>query len=173
MKQILLVCSVLLTAWLQAASAAVPPTASDPYRPLAFLIGHCWQGTFAGASGKSDTHCFSRIYGGRFVRDEHVVHPGDGTPDQFGESIYLWDSAAGQLQYVYIESGGGILRGTVTAEGDALIFPAAAYIENGKSMNVRARWQPAGDDAYDVTTEFEVQGRWVQGFALHMQRVRS
>jgi hypothetical protein len=40
-------------------------------------------------------------------------------------------------------------------------------------MNVRARWQPAGDDAYDVTTEFEVQGRWVKGFALHMQRVRS
>lgn len=101
------------------------------------------------------------------------MHPSDGAPDQFGESTYLWDSASGQLQYVYIESGGAILRGTVAMENGALIFPAAAYTENGRSMNVRARWQPAGDDAYDVTTEFEVQGRWVRGFALHMQRVRS
>jgi hypothetical protein len=66
-----------------------------------------------------------------------------------------------------------LLIAWVATENGALIFPAAAYTEKGRSMNVRARWQPAGDDAYDVTTEFEVQGRWVKGFALHMQRVRS
>jgi len=32
-------------------------------------------------------HCFSWIYGGKFVRDEHVVHRGAGRPDDFGESI--------------------------------------------------------------------------------------
>lgn len=154
-----------------APAAAMAPVA-DPYQPLAFLVGHCWQGTFA-SGGKTDTHCFSRVYGGRFVRDEHVVHRPDGAPDQFGESIYVWDSAARELQYLYFESGGGILRGTVTSEDGALVFPAARYVEDGKSMTLRSRWRPVGDDAYDVTTEFEVDGRWMPGFSLHMQRVRS
>ena len=155
-----------------AAPAASPPAAADPYQPLAFLIGHCWKGAFAGDPGTTDEHCFSRVYGGRFVRDEHVVHR-EGRPDAFGESIYLWNSAAGQLEYFYIESAGGFIRGTVTTEDGALVFPAAAFIEQGESMNVRSRWQRAGDDAYDVVTEFQVKGRWVPGFSLHMQRERS
>ena len=152
----------------EAAASAAP----DPYQPLAFLIGHCWKGTFAGDAHTTDEHCFSRIYGGRFVRDEHVVHR-EGRPDAFGESIYVWDSAAGQLVYFYIESAGGFLRGTVTAEDRALVFPAAGFVEKGESTNVRSRWQRSGDDAYDVVTEFQVKDRWVPGFSLHMQRERS
>jgi hypothetical protein len=87
-----------------------------------------------GDAHTTDEHCFSRICGGKFVRDEHVVHR-DGRPDAFGESIYLWDPAAGRLEYLYIES--------------------------------------AGDDAYDVVTECQVQDRWVPGFSLHMQRVQN
>jgi len=155
-----------------AGPAASPPAAADPYQPLAFLIGHCWKGTFAGDARTTDEHCFSRIYGGRFVRDEHVVHR-EGRPDAFGEAIYLWNSAAGQLEYLYIESAGGFLRGTVTVEDGALVFPAAGFVEKGESTNVRSRWQRAGDDAYDVITEFEVKDRWVPGFSLHMQRERS
>jgi hypothetical protein len=154
-----------------AGPAAAPPAAADPYEPLAFLIGHCWKGAFAGDAHATDEHCFSRIYG-RFVRDEHVVHR-EGRPDAFGESIYLWNSAARQLEYFYLESAGGFIRGTVTAEDGALVFPAAAFVEQGESMNVRSRWQRAGDDAYDVFTEFLVKDRWVPGFSLHMQRQRS
>lgn len=165
-----LVTLVVLALPTGAALAAAAP--ADPYQPLAFLVGHCWRGSFA-SGGKTDTHCFSRIYGGGFVRDEHVVHAADGSPDAFGESIYLWDSAARELQYLYIESAGAFMRGTVVAEDGALVFPAAGYVENGKSMNVRSRWQRTGDDAYDVVTELEVQGRWVPGFSLHMQRVRN
>ena len=153
----------------RAADAAAPP---DPYQPLAFLIGHCWKGALGGDARATDEHCFSRIYGGRFVRDEHVVHR-EGRPDVFGESIYVWDPAAGRLEYLYIESAGGFLRGTVTAEQGALVFPAAGFVEQDGSMNVRSRWQRAGEDAYDVVTEFEVKGAWVPGFSLHMQRVRN
>jgi hypothetical protein len=155
-----------------AGPAAAPPPAADPYQPLAFLIGHCWKGTFAGDAAMTDEHCFSRVYGGRFVRDEHVVHR-EGRPDAFGESIYLWDSVAGQLEYFYIESAGGFIRGTVTVEDGALVFPAAGFIEKGGATNVRSRWQRAGDDAYDVVTEFQVKDRWVPGFSLHMQRQGS
>ena len=83
-----------------AGRAAAPPPSADPYRPLAFLVGHCWKGAFANGND-TDEHCFSWIYGGKFVRDEHVVHR-DGRPDAFGESIYMWDSAAGRLEYLDI-----------------------------------------------------------------------
>ena len=155
-----------------AGPAAAPLAAADTYQPLAFLTGHCWKGTFAGDARATDEHCFSRIYGGAFVRDEHVVHR-DGRPDAFGESIYLWNAAARQLEYLYIESAGGFVRGTVTVEDGALVFPAAEFSEKGESTSLRSRWQRAGDDAYDVVTEFQVKDRWVPGFSLHMQRERS
>src|SRR5215469_3544602 len=117
-----------------AGPATAAPAASDPYQPLAFLIGHCWKGAFAGDARTTDEHCFSRIYGGKFVRDEHVVHR-EGRPDAFGESIYTWDPASGRLEYLYIESAGGFLRGTVTAEEGALVFPAAGFVERDGSTN--------------------------------------
>jgi hypothetical protein len=33
--------------------------------------------------------------------------------------------------------------------------------------------QPAGQDACDVASEFQVQERWVPGFKLHMHKVMS
>ena len=150
-----------------AAPAQAPPA---PYQPLAFLVGHCWKGTFP--DGKvTDEHCFSWIYGGKFVRDEHVVHRGEGHPDDLGESIYMWDAASKQLQYLYIESAGGFSHGTVSGEGDALVFPPTSYIERGETQTYRSRWEPAGQDAYDVMTEFQVKERWVSGIKVRMEKV--
>lgn len=151
-----------------AVSAAVATAPEPAYQPLAFLVGHCWKGAFAGG-GTTDEHCFSWIYGGKFVRDEHVVHHADGKPDDFGESIYVWDAGTQQLQYLYIESAGGYSRGTVAADGEALVFPPTRYTENGSAQTYRSRWQRSGGDGYDVVTEFQVQDRWVPGFTLHMQ----
>lgn len=161
-----------LLAWVVVTPGMTAAEARDPLEPLAFLVGHCWQGTFAGGD-RTDVHCFSRIYGGKFLRDEHTVRRADGRTELSGESVYLWDSAARQLQYFYFEDTGGFTRGTVTTEKDALVFPPSTYIDNGQSLSIRSRWQRAGDDAYDVVTEFEVQGRWVPGFAAHMQKVRN
>ena len=73
--------AILLAGMAMAAPAEAPPA---PYQPLAFLVGHCWKGTFP--DGKAtDEHCFSWIYGGKFVRDEHVVHRGAGHADGLGE----------------------------------------------------------------------------------------
>ena len=153
---------------LAALSARAAP-APSPYQPLAFLVGHCWKGSFADGAA-TDEHCFSWIYGGKFLRDEHVVHR-DGRPDGFGESIYVWDGAARELQYLYIESGGGFGRGTVAAEGDTLVFPAAHYVENGATQTYRSRWRHVAAGTYEVVTEFQVKDRWVPGFTLVMQRV--
>jgi hypothetical protein len=158
--------ALALCAPLAPCTAEAPPGAA--LQPLRFLVGHCWKGTFADG-GATDEHCFSWIYGGKFVRDEHTVHR-EGTPDAFGESIYLWNAAAGALEYLYIESSGGYSRGTVATDGDALVFPPASYQENGHEQAYRSRWQRVGADAYDVVTEFRAQDRWVPGFMLHMRR---
>jgi hypothetical protein len=144
--------------------------APSPYQPLAYLVGHCWRGSFPGGQ-VSDEHCFSWVYGGKFVRDQHVVRRGGGKPDDQGESIYLWDAAAGQLQYLYIESEGGFSRGTVTGEGETLVFPPTHYAQDGQEQTYRSRWQRSGDAAYDVVTEFQVKGKWQPGFSVHMLKV--
>jgi hypothetical protein len=62
----------------------------------------------------------------------HVVS-GDGAADRTGESIYVWNATRKLLEYLYIESDGGSSRGTVLAEGNTLVFPAASYLEDGKN----------------------------------------
>ena len=156
---------------LAALGARAAPEPSAPYEPLAFLVGHCWKGSFPGATA-TDEHCFSWIYGGKFVRDEHVVHR-DGRPDEFGESIYVWDGAARELQYLYIESAGGFSRGTVAVEGTTLVFPPTRYVEKGIEQSYRSRWQHAVPGEYDVVTEFQGKSGWVPGFSLHMQQVSA
>ena len=56
----------------------------DPaYQPLEFLAGHCWKGAFPGGK-QTDEHCFTWVYGGKFLRDRHTVRA-DGKPDALGE----------------------------------------------------------------------------------------
>jgi hypothetical protein len=168
-KTLLIVTTAALGAVAAAAGADAPAAG---YQPLAYLVGHCWRGSFPGGA-VSDEHCFSWVYGGKFVRDQHTVHHADGKPDDLGESIYVWDTATQQLQYLYIESAGGFSRGTVTSEGDALVFPATPYVEKGVTQTYRSRWRRVGADAYDVLTEFLVKGSWTPGFSVHMQQVKA
>jgi hypothetical protein len=157
---------LLLVLPLAVSASEVPPS---PYAPLAFLAGSCWQGTLPGGK-EVDTHCFSWIYDGKFLRDRHTVH-GAGHEDYLGESIYFWDAAAKGLQYLYIESAGGSNLGSVEASGDTLVFPDTSYQEGGHTQVYRSRWQHSGTDAYDVITEFKKKDLWVPGFSAHMERI--
>ena len=142
------------------------------FAPMAFLAGHCWKGTFPG-SNVTDEHCFSWIYGdGRFLRDVHVVRA-EGQPDSGGETIYWWNSATRQVEYVYIETAGGFSRGTMTPEGEVLLFPAADYIENGRTQTYRTRWTPRGDAGYDVLAEVKSGETWEVGFTMQMERTSN
>jgi hypothetical protein len=140
-----------------------------PYQPLAFLAGHCWKGTLPDGK-QTDEHCFSWIYGGKFLRDLHTVK-GAGPEASLGESIYFWNSSDKQLEYLYIESQGGFSRGSVATDQDALVFPSASYVENGRTQTYRSRWQRIGGNAYDVITEFYSKDSWVPGFKVHMEKL--
>jgi hypothetical protein len=164
-----IVLALLLAASL--ASSVLGAESGGVYQPLAFLAGHCWKGTFPDGK-QTDEHCFSWIYGGKFLRDQHKVH-GNAHPDFLGETIYFWNSAARQVEYLYIEDQGGFSRGPVATDGDTLVFPQTTFTEDGKTQTYRSRWERNGADAYDVVTEFKSDNGWVPGFKVHMQRASA
>ncbi len=155
-----------------AVAVAAAADAPSPLQPFAFLAGTCWKGDLPakGAPHQTDEHCFSWLYGQRFLRDVHTVHADNGRPDYVGETTYYWNAASKQLQYLYIENQGGMSQGAVQPQGDALIFPETDEVEGGKTQAYRSRWQRAGADAYDVITEFKTGGAWVTAWTVHMHR---
>ena len=160
-----MIARILLPLLLAGPLAATAEPAAD-YAPLAFLAGHCWKGTFPDGK-QTDEHCFSWVYDGKFLRDVHTVR-GAAHPDFHGESIYFWNSATKEIEYLYIEDQGGFSRGSVGTAPEALLFPPTSYVEGGKTQTYRSRWQRAGENAYDVVTEFKSGEGWGDGFRVHM-----
>jgi|ERR1700733_281298 len=149
-----------------AAAAAEPPSV---YQPLAFLAGHCWRGTFPDGK-RTDEHCFSWIYGGKFLRDQHTVH-NPGQPDYLGETIYFWNSSQHRIEYLYIENDGGFSMGAMSTDKDELIFAPANHITDGATQSYRSRWKRSGDSGYEVITEFRSADGWVPRFKVHMEEL--
>jgi hypothetical protein len=137
---------------LAAAIAANEPPALQPaFEPMAFLVGHCWQGKFA--SGETDTHCFESVYDGQHIRDRHEVTGGQGV--YRGESIYSREG--GGVSYTYWNSLGGVGRGTMKGEGDGRIDFGTEHhrTKDGRDMTISTHWQRQGDDAYETVTASE------------------
>jgi hypothetical protein len=164
--------------WLRAAAVASAtvawsaraqaPEATSPLAPLEFLAGHCWKGPFPDG-GRHDEHCFEWFYDGKFLRDRHVV-TGDEQGYR-GETIYYWEPAARQVEYIYFNVAGGVSRGSMQPDDGALRFPEERYVgAGGKEEVYRSVWRPAGGDAYDVVTETLLDDKWVEVWRIHMQR---
>lgn len=161
-----LLAALALTSIAGAAMAAEP---AELLKPMAFLAGHCWKGTFA--DGKTtDEHCFAWMYGGRVLRDSHVVRS-PGKPDGVGESTYYVDSAGNRLDFLYIENGGGFSRGTVESLPEALLFPDTQYISDGEAMVYRARWTRKDETSYEAWSEAQTADGWQTMFRLVLKRV--
>ena len=129
-----LLATLALTTLAGAAAAEPAPL----LKPMAFLAGHCWKGTFQDGE-TTDEHCFSWMYGGSVLRDTHTVRR-PGKPDLTGESTYFVDTVGKHVAFLYIESGGGSSRGTVESLSETLLFPDAQYLSDGEALTYRARW---------------------------------
>jgi hypothetical protein len=141
----------------------------EALKPMAYLAGHCWKGTFSDGK-RTDEHCFEWMYGGKALRDVHTVRA-TGRPDYIGETIYYFDSAAKRVEYLYVENLGGISRGTMESEPAALVFPPAQYVDDGKVMTFRTRWTKLDDVSYEAFAEMQDKGNWAPMFKLTMKRV--
>jgi len=157
---------VLLSALSLNAAAAEP--AKDPLQPLQFLVGHCWAGDFPNNMGK-DTHCFEPMYGGRFIRDKHVLH-GKG-PDYLGESIYAFDPKQKRIVFWYWSSDGDMDSGPVEPVADGLNF-AERHLTQPQDVTMRTHWKRVGDDRYEALNERKgPDGEWKTEWKVEYVRI--
>ena len=135
---------------------------------MAFVAGNCWKGAFA--DGKTtDEHCFEWMYGGKFLRDRHVVH-NPSRPDYIGETFYYWDPEAKQIQFVYLENLGGISRGTAEPTVDGIVFPPARYADDKGAMTYRVKWTRIDSTAYEAHSEVQAKDGWVTMFKVKLEK---
>ena len=159
--------TLIASATLLVATAVHAAPMSD-LKPMAFLAGHCWKGTFPDGK-QTDEHCFAWMYGQRVLRDTHTVRT-PGKPDYVGETTYYPNPATKNVQFLYIENLGGVSQGVVESEHDGLVFPATDYAAEGEAMTYRVRWTRVGDDAYEAWSEAKSPTGWATMFKLVLHR---
>jgi hypothetical protein len=136
------------------------------FRPLEFLVGHCWVGTFP--DGKAtDEHCFEWGFNRKFVRDRHVVRNGPGPYS--GETLYGWDPEKKRLGFWYWNSEGEILTGAVEYRPGSIVFPTKQVTEKG-TIELRAIWTPMGQDSYRVEQSQRVGKEWKPLWTMDLKR---
>ncbi|HZP65364.1 MAG TPA: hypothetical protein VFB32_03580 [Rudaea sp.] len=146
----------MLVALTFAVSALAADAPGNPLAPLDFLVGSCWVGEFPNGGG-TDTHCFEPVYGGKFVRDRHVVR-GKG-PDYLGETIYGWDPRQQRIVFWYWSSAGVIEQGSVSPSADGLDFPEHRLTEP-KELLMRTHWKRIDADHYETLNERKDGEAW-------------
>ncbi len=142
-----------MLALLAAAVAAATPGPA-PLRPelaaFAPLVGNCFRGEMG--EGKSDTHCFSAVFDGQHLRDEHGV---PGTPPYRGETIYSWNDRDRRIDWLYVNSLGMAMHGSATAVAEGIAFT----LPDG---DIAARWRWNDDGSYTVIAGTTAPVRFVR-----------
>lgn len=155
---------------LAAGSASAGPI--DALQPMSFLAGHCWKGSIP-ATASTDEHCFEWVLNGHVMRDTHVVRTA-GKPDYRGETTYYWSPIANSIEYLYLESSGGMSRGTMDTVANTLYFAPAQDAAEAASNGVvtyRMRWAPSGARAFDAWAEKRgPDGSWQTMFKMTMTK---
>jgi hypothetical protein len=138
------------------------------FRPLAFLVGSCWIGTFPDGK-RTDEHCFEWVFDRAFVRDRHVVR-GDETPYE-GESLFWWNAKAGRLAFWYWNSQGGVSEGSADVTSEGLVFPERYTTDSGV-VDMKAVWTRTGPDGYRVRQTVQQGDEWKTLWTMDLKRRR-
>ena len=169
---VLAACTLLQAAVLgaqttQSARPSVPAPADTPthFKPMEFLVGSCWIGTFPDGR-RTDEHCFEWVYDRKFIRDRHIVR--GGAPYE-GETLYGKQGSDALVSYWYWSSTGGISTGQMDAVGDALIFPERHVSATGV-LEMRAVWRRTAADRYRVVQEQRRGTEWTTAWTMDMVR---
>jgi hypothetical protein len=131
---------------------AAPLGAQVPFRPLEFLVGHCWIGTFP--DGKQiDEHCFEWMYDKKFIRDRHIVRGGPSIYE--GQSIYSWDAKAKRVVFSYYNNVGQVMTGHAEETSEGIVFPQ----KNGDD-ELKTIWTRPSPDSYHVWVGQKTGDTW-------------
>ncbi len=154
---------------MQAAAAPAAPALAAELRPLAFLVGSCWRATFPNSTN-TDTHCYTMMLGGRYVRDVHIVA---GAPAPYaGETVYRWDPQARRLRYDYYASDGGTSGGFADPTPAGIDFPEETYVGgDGATMTLRTVQTGAGEGYSRTSSARQADGSWREMWTMRFTRV--
>jgi hypothetical protein len=147
----------------------LPQAPTPDFRPLEFLVGDCWVGTFPDGK-QTDEHCFEWVYDRKFIRDRHVVR--NGKAPYAGETLYGWDAKEKRLAFWYWNSDGEVLVGTVEYRPDSIVFPTRLETDKG-IIELRATWTRTGPDSYRVAQSQRAGEAWKPLWAMELKRKRS
>lgn len=153
---------------MQAATATQPPTLAAELQPFAFLVGSCWRASFPNST-QTDTHCYTAMLGGRYIRDVHVV---EGAPAPYaGETIYRWDPQARRIRYDYYASDGGYSAGFADPTPIGITFPEETYVGgDGATMTLRTVQTGAGESYTRTSSARQPDGSWREMWTMRFTR---
>jgi hypothetical protein len=158
---------VPLLLMMMVAANPAPAPATDPLQPLAFLVGACWSGDFPNGAGR-DTHCFEPVFGGKFVRDRHLLR--GKRPDYAGETLYAWDAKQQRIAFWYWSSDGDFENGSALPAADGLDFPEHS-VEGPTPITLRAHWRRLDADHYETIQERKDGDTWRSAWKVEYHRV--
>jgi copper(I)-binding protein len=154
-------------AWRGPATPVAPALAAG-LQPLAFLVGSCWRAAFPNSTS-TDTHCYTAMLGGRYIRDVHIV---EGGPAPYGgEAIYRWDPRTRRVRYDYFASDGGTSSGFADPTSTGIDFPEETYVGgDGETMVLRTVQTGGGEAWTRATSARQADGSWRDMFTLRFTR---
>lgn len=141
-------------------------TSASGLQPLRYLVGSCWSGKQP--RGGIDTHCFTEVFGGTFIRDVHQVTGAAGKYE--GETLYRWDPAQSAVQFHYWNSRGGLSTGSMGREGEKLSFTEFYEGAQGRRTEYRNLWYRNNHDSYILQVERKTDAGWVDEFRIEFTR---
>ncbi len=133
---------------------AGPQTAEEGFEPIRFMAGSCWQGPLpgfvadsTGVGPRSVTHCVRWRLENNILTDTLYL---DGlTPPVRGETNYYWDPDTKVLRYIFWSIGGSFSTGTMTTDGETLVFDDKRLIGGSRgTVHFTTTWTPDGPDAF-------------------------
>ncbi|MCB1582140.1 MAG: hypothetical protein R3E90_05630 [Marinicella sp.] len=151
-------------------SLSVQADTAKKFKGFEQLVGHCWQATFPDGL-KVDTHCFSDVYSGAFIKDQHVVC-GEGQP-YLGETWYVFGHNNNQVSYRYYNSMGGVSDGSVEYKDNQLLFPDETYEKNGQQIVYRSNWALSEDQYQSQMWQMDakVESGWKKIWEMTFKKI--
>jgi hypothetical protein len=169
MRRTLVLVAAIIVATIAPRAASAQASVKPQFDALAFLAGSCWIGTFKGKT-TTDEHCFQWIYGGKFLRDQHVVR-GDSVPYQ-GETVFAWDPEKNRIVYWYIALPGFHSTGHVEVKDGTITFVDLLNEKAGK-RDLVSTWRRSGPNSFTVLTEDRTGGVAKEMWSMEMHRSRQ
>ena len=144
---------------LLALSAALPARAAEPhFAPLEFLLGHCWRAPFP--NKMSDVQCYEPLYGGKLVKNTHVVVGSE--PRYEGSTIFSFDPDARRLRFHYFTSTGAVSEGHLEPAEQGYVIPERHVGSDGTVTELRSDFRAEDAFTYTVVTRQKKGEDWVE-----------